>query len=290
MSVEPDLKPAEPGPTLPVDPLLPPPFGEATRPASVLVLLFLMLIGMVVVGGITQVLFGFAANALITEVGVILLPVVVVLRSVGPWKSLSLNRRPEPRALLLSMLGVLGLAIILAQFTHWTDRIWPMPELFKQLYIDAITADSPAELIMLVVVVALVPGACEEVAFRGYFQQIFASEYGRRRGIVIAATLFAVIHINPWHLPALFLIGVYLGYLFVWTGSLWAPILAHATNNAASILLVNLSREDSLSQMAEAPPLWLLALGTAAFAAAVLGLRQMYRRGTVPTPQAVPSD
>jgi len=290
MSVEPDLRPTEPGPTRPADPLLPPPFGEATRPASVLVLLFLMLIGMLVVGSITQLLFGFTANALITEVGVILLPVLVVLRSVGPWKALSLDRRPEPRALLLSMLGVLGLAVILAQLTHWTDRIWPMPELFKQLYIDAITAHSPAELMMLVVAVALIPGACEEVAFRGYFQQVFACEYGSRRGVVIAAALFAVIHFNPWHLPALFLIGLYLGYLFVWTGSLWAPILAHATNNAASILLVNLSGEHSLSQMAEAPPLWVLALGTAAFAAAVLGLRRMHRDGAVAAPQVVPSD
>ena len=64
MSVDPDLKPAEPGPTRSADPLLPPPFGEATRPASVLVLLFLMLIGMVVVGGITQILFGFAVRTL----------------------------------------------------------------------------------------------------------------------------------------------------------------------------------------------------------------------------------
>jgi hypothetical protein len=37
-----------------------------------------------------------------------------------------------------------------------------------------------------------------------------------------------------------FLLGVLLGYLFVWTGSLWVPIVAHAFNNGAQVLLVYL--------------------------------------------------
>ena len=34
-----------------------------------------------------------------------------------------------------------------------------------------------------------------------------------------------------------FMLGVFLGYLLVWTGSIWAPILAHFINNGSAVLL-----------------------------------------------------
>jgi hypothetical protein len=34
------------------------------------------------------------------------------------------------------------------------------------------------------------------------------------------------------------LLGAALGYLFVWSGSLWVPILAHFANNALALILI----------------------------------------------------
>jgi len=33
-----------------------------------------------------------------------------------------------------------------------------------------------------------------------------------------------------------FILGVLLGYLFYWSGSLWLPILAHFANNAQAVI------------------------------------------------------
>jgi membrane protease YdiL (CAAX protease family) len=253
---------------------VPPPFGGAPRVAGVFVLFFLMLIGMIVVGGLAQFLFGFAVNAVITELGVILLPILWVLKRRDPWQRLGLGRAPQPQTLLIAVMGVMGLALILAVLSHWTDKIFPMPELFKEAYLQAITAHSPQQLLLLVLVAGAVPGFCEEVAFRGYFQPVLQYRYGARAGIFLAAALFALMHMDPWHLPALFLIGLYLGYLYVWTGSLWVPATAHFVNNAASVVLVYAAPEASISQMDQPPPLWLAGLGTLAFLAAVSWLRQ----------------
>jgi len=170
--------------------------------------------------------------------------------------------------------GVLGLAVLLAEFSFWFDRVFPMPEAFKAAYLEAITASGPAELAFFIIAAAAVPGFCEEVAFRGYFQQVFEHRYGHHLGVGIAALLFSVMHLDPWHLPALFAIGLYLGYLFVWTRSLWVPALAHFANNAASVILVYSLPDASISQMAEAPPRWALLLGVATFGFAVLLLRR----------------
>jgi membrane protease YdiL (CAAX protease family) len=47
--------------------------------------------------------------------------------------------------------------------------------------------------------------------------------------VVISATLFAVHHVDPAVMPAIFLDGVALAILFEWRRTLGAPILAHAT-------------------------------------------------------------
>lgn len=92
------------------------------------------------------------------------------------------------------------------------------------------------------VLVSLFSGVGEEVFFRGAVQQEF--------GLVVASVLFGVVHLGPdrryllwtaWAVVA----GFVFGYLFVITGGLLAPILAHAGHNAATLLLWKRSRRRS---------------------------------------------
>lgn len=275
---EPEQTPP-PAPQHDIDPALPPPFGRAPRVGGVLVLFLLMLAGMLVVGGLLQFLFGFAVNALVTEIGVILVPILMLLKWGPAWSKLKLNRLPGATAFAVALSGVLALAVVLAQVGYWTEMIWPMPELFKSAYLSAVTARSPAELLLFVVAAGVVPGFCEEVAFRGFFQQIFAHRFGPHRGILLAAGAFAVMHVDPWHLISLFLIGAYLGYLFYWTGSLWVPAAAHFLNNATSVCILYFMPDASLSSIDEAPPRWALLLSLAVFGAAVFWLKRYRTSG-----------
>ena len=47
---------------------------------------------------------------------------------------------------------------------------------------------------------------------------------------------FSAIHLQFLGFPR-FLIGAMFGYLMVWSGSIWLPIVAHFVNNAAAVLL-----------------------------------------------------
>ena len=53
------------------------------------------------------------------------------------------------------------------------------------------------------------------------------------------ALFFAAVHSNVWPTPvALFLLGLGLGWLAVWTRSLIAPVVVHSLFNGVSFLLL----------------------------------------------------
>ncbi len=119
--------------------------------------------------------------------------------------------------------------------------------------------------ILLIVPAVLIAPVYEEVLFRGIFQGLFArianwfsrskpidedalegfvpalSESARWYGIIIAALCFAVAHADWQHVPALFVLGLCLGYSYERTGNLLTSIGIHMTFNSLQIVLTILS-------------------------------------------------
>jgi membrane protease YdiL (CAAX protease family) len=56
--------------------------------------------------------------------------------------------------------------------------------------------------------------------------------------IAITSALFATIHANPPHWPALFVLSISIGYAYEKSGSLFRPIFIHALFNATSVISV----------------------------------------------------
>jgi membrane protease YdiL (CAAX protease family) len=56
--------------------------------------------------------------------------------------------------------------------------------------------------------------------------------------IAITSALFATIHANPQHWPALFVLSISIGYAYEKSGSLFRPIFIHALFNATSVISV----------------------------------------------------
>jgi uncharacterized protein len=53
----------------------------------------------------------------------------------------------------------------------------------------------------------------------------------------LTAIVFSVIHFQFYGFLPRVLLGALLGYLVIWTGSIWASILAHFANNALAFVL-----------------------------------------------------
>jgi membrane protease YdiL (CAAX protease family) len=85
-------------------------------------------------------------------------------------------------------------------------------------------------------VIAVLPAICEEFLFRGIFQRLFI-EWTRNKhiGIIIAAIMFSFFHLQFMGFIPRFLLGVYFGYLLIWSNTLWLPIAAHFINNSFAV-------------------------------------------------------
>jgi membrane protease YdiL (CAAX protease family) len=93
-----------------------------------------------------------------------------------------------------------------------------------------------SDLPYLLVAVALLPAIAEELLFRGLLLGRIASQFGATAGLVLSALLFGVIHLDVAQGLAACVLGLYLGGVRLRTGSVHAPILCHASNNALAVL------------------------------------------------------
>lgn len=94
-------------------------------------------------------------------------------------------------------------------------------------------ADNAGMLIINIVLLALLPAIAEELSFRGTLQQLLGNKHV---AIWVTAILFSAIHMQFYGFFARMFMGVILGYMFVWSGSLWVPIAMHFTNNSFAVI------------------------------------------------------
>lgn len=98
--------------------------------------------------------------------------------------------------------------------------------------------NSVLELFFNIIIIALIPAVGEELLFRGAIQRIFGNwTKNAHLAIWISAILFSALHGQFYGFLPRMLLGAMFGYLYLWTGSLWLPILGHFTNNFGALVI-----------------------------------------------------
>ncbi len=93
------------------------------------------------------------------------------------------------------------------------------------------------QLVATICVVGLLTGFSEELFFRGSLQNIFCKgNLNPATAVWFTALIFSVMHFQFFGLIPRFLMGAFFGYLFLWSGSLWPSIFAHALNNSIVVV------------------------------------------------------
>lgn len=111
-------------------------------------------------------------------------------------------------------------------------------ELVKKL----LEMKSKADLVLMVFILGVVPAVVEEVFFRGVLQRIFIQITRRPwTGIILTAVIFSAVHGQFLGFFPRAVLGLILGALFWFSGSIWPGIFAHFINNAMQIVFVFLN-------------------------------------------------
>lgn len=91
---------------------------------------------------------------------------------------------------------------------------------------------------MSILAVAVLPGLCEELAFRGWIFSGLRTNNKPLATIVISSVLFGVMHVLMSAYQQFFhstVLGLVLGLLALRSGSLWPCVIMHVTNNAMAV-------------------------------------------------------
>ena len=101
-----------------------------------------------------------------------------------------------------------------------------------------LAVDSWMGLLVNLIIIALIPAFGEELLFRGIIQNGLFKWSGKIHfSIWLSAFLFSAIHLQFLGFVPRLLIGGMFGYLMLWSGSIWLPIVAHFFNNATAVIL-----------------------------------------------------
>ena len=137
---------------------------------------------------------------------------------------------------LITILPLVALAVLL---TAAIGRFFVGPEfqITQHKELESIIAHPQLPVKIIIVITAVVAAPVfEEMLFRGMFQSLLRSNLQRPWTAIIASSaLFAIVHADSSHWPALFVLAICLGYSYEKSGSLFRPIFIHALFNALAV-------------------------------------------------------
>jgi membrane protease YdiL (CAAX protease family) len=108
------------------------------------------------------------------------------------------------------------------------------------------------DLFLNLVLVAVFAGVGEELFFRGVLQRLFIKLFKNAwLGILVTAFIFSAIHLQFYGFIPRFILGILLGLIYWYSGSLWPAIIAHFAYDAFAVVMIwfnpALAEEDSVA-------------------------------------------
>lgn len=138
---------------------------------------------------------------------------------------------------MVQWLGEINRAIEFpAELTHWIrSKEDEANETVKAL----LSRHTVKDLLLNLFFVAGLAAVGEELLFRGVVQRIFVRQFGQAwPAIIFSAFLFAALHMQFYGFFPRLALGILLGAIYWYSGSLWVAILAHFVYDAILITLV----------------------------------------------------
>ena len=226
-----------------------------------LVLFCLMGVGLVVASVVSVLLSSLGLLTMLTvqDILAFIVPAIVAMTIFyrRPFHAMCMDRAPSWRAILLVVVFfVVSLPAMnwlvdankAMSLPSWMSGIEQAMRTLEDSAADAteqlLDINSVGKLLACLFVVGFMAGLSEEMLFRGAMQHtVHDSRQGIHAAVWITAIVFSAFHLQFFGFFPRMLLGVWLGYLLVWSRSLWVPIIAHTLNNSTVVLFSYLANK-----------------------------------------------
>jgi membrane protease YdiL (CAAX protease family) len=189
---------------------------------------------------------------IVNQIGTFILPVILFAwletRTIG--SSLLLNTRVDIKILLLSIILVFTSIPFINTLVSWNEQmvlpefLWRIENWMKdseeqvKLLTEAfLNTSTLGGLIVNLIMIALLAAIGEEFLFRGVLLKLlFQGTKNIHAAVWISAFIFSAFHLQFYGFVPRMALGLIFGYVFIWSGSLWIPIILHFVFNGVSVV------------------------------------------------------
>lgn len=200
------------------------------------------------------------------QIGSMLIPpILFALFYQKPFKILQINKIKNPCAILVALLSpfiILWLVNLLGEWnaaikfpealTLLEEKLRQMEQTATETTMLLLRADTIGGLLLNLVVVAVIPAVSEEFLFRGAVQNVLKNWFKNIHwAVIVTAVIFSAVHGQFFGFLPRAALGVMLGYLLVYTRSIWTPVIAHFVNNATVVVVSFLQAKGVVTMSAE---------------------------------------
>lgn len=197
---------------------------------------------------------GMLLQNTVSQIGLIAGPAVLMalLLTRKPAETLMLKR---PKASHLGLAALLAVAMhpIVATLANGIRTLYPISEqaLAKLEQIQQMLGGAP-NMYVLLLMVAVLPAICEELAFRGFILSGLRRMKNQWLAILVSALFFGIAHQMLQQSIAAFLVGLLIGYLSIQTNSIFPCMVYHLIHNSLPLLTASwLGQYGGLTGIAE---------------------------------------
>ena len=233
-------------------------------PTKVLILVGMMLVALFVVALSAALVFGINNTGKVAQVItmvlqniiVFIVPVVVLASLCFKWEkspvasTMWMRHSPSMRSIALVVLTYVASLPLMNYLVDWNEHIKLPASLHDiehqlraledsaQLVTQGLlNTTSWVEMLFMVLVVGVLTGLGEEIFFRaGLLGSMHSGRVNRHVAVWTVALIFSAFHMQFYGFVPRLLLGAWFGYLMLWSGDVWTPVIAHALNNSMVVI------------------------------------------------------
>ncbi len=137
----------------------------------------------------------------------------------------------------LPLVGALGELNAIIPIPKSLENIFKRLENDYEKQVEAVARiRSFGEYLLSLFMIALLPALFEETLFRGGLQRILIEWFKKPiAAIIVTSIIFSVVHLSYYGFLPRVALGVVLGLIYYYSGSIWLSIVAHCLNNAVAV-------------------------------------------------------
>jgi membrane protease YdiL (CAAX protease family) len=202
------------------------------------------------------------------------LPVIVylLLRGLSLSKRLRLNLVSNNTLLSIIIISI-GFIIIIDELDRIIYYLFGSPDFLLDL-VEQLKITSLANGLLIIITTVFVAPLAEEMLFRGYLQKVLEESWEDiTKAVLVTSLFFALVHLNPYWIVQIYILGMLLGYLSWRTNSIIPGIILHGLNNGFAVALNN--ADNGINQFynwhGHVNPLWVFI----AIVLVILGFRML---------------